>query len=261
MGTQFLKEEKGISILFLIMSLVLMTTLIYVLSYLMPMKQKSVLFPIHSLQALALAQSGVEFSIRYSADQGWRSLVDLRRLNNPGVAQRNLGNGRFTIQYSEATDTLTSMGEVTNSSVRRVVNLSNFSSFLRLIFDPAAPPPCWAQGTSQARFFIRNLQNENVILTAFSASWSQSPPIRRITRIDMGGVQKFAGNYRNGSPPENFNRGGGQESIFPNGLISVIVEWNGNITNGANILLTFYTAMGKSFAFNLDADGDGLPAC
>lgn len=261
MGRQFLKEEKGISLLFLIIALLLMIILVYVLSYLMPMKHKSVLFPIHATQALALAESGVEYSVRYSADQGWRSSIDLLRLNNPGVSQRNLGNGRFTVQYDGTSDTLTATGEISNSSVRRVISLNNFTNFLRLIFDPASPPSCWATGTQQARFYIKNVQNENVTLTAFAASWTQSPPTRRITRLEMDGVQKFSGNYHNGSPAVSFNRGGNQQIVLPGAVISVIVEWNNNITNGTNILVTFYTPTGKGYAFNLDADGDGLPAC
>lgn len=261
MGRRFFKKENGISPLFLIMAVMLLTTLAYVLSYLMPMKQKSVIFPLHSLQALALAQSGLEYGLRYSADQGWRTPFDLGRLNNANVCQRNLGNGRFVIQYDSSADTLTSTGEVTNSFVRRVVSLNNFSVFLRLIFAPASPLPCWAMETRQARFFIQNVLNENVTLTAFSASWTQSPPTRRIIRLDMDGVQKFAGNYNNGHPAVNFNTGGGQQIILPAGVIPVVIEWNSNITNGANILITFYTITGKSYAFNLDANGDGLPAC
>ncbi|MGB9698217.1 MAG: hypothetical protein ACPL5I_02425 [Thermodesulfobacteriota bacterium] len=255
------KGEKGISLLFLIMALLLLTTLGYVLSYLIPMKHKSVIFPLHSLPALALAQSGLEYGLRYSADQGWRTPPDLERLNNASVCQRNLGNGRFLIQYDRTTDTLTSTGEISNSFVRRVVSLSNFSSFLRLIFAPASPPPCWATPNRQARFFIQNVRDENVIFTAFAASWNQSPPTRRIVRLDMDGVQKFAGNYQNGQPAENFNTGGGQQTILPAAVIPVTIEWNSEVNNGAHILITFYTAAGKSYAFNLDADGDGLPGC
>lgn len=258
---KILPKEKGISLLFLIMALLLLTTLIYVLSYLMPMKHKGLLFSIHSLQALALAQSGLEYGLRYSADQGWRTPLDLLRLNNPGVSQRNLGNGRFLIQYDHSADQLTSTGEINNSFVRRVVTLTNFSSFLRLVFAPTSPLPCWALGTRQVRFFIQNVQNENVTLTAFAASWTQSPPTRWITRLDMEGGQKFSGHYNNGQPAVIFNSGGGQQIILPGAVIPVIIEWNDQVLNGANILITFYTPEGKSYAFNLDANGDGLPSC
>ena len=261
MGRRFSKRQNGLSLLFLIMALLLLTTLAYVLSYLMPMKHKSVIFPLHSLQAFALAQSGLEYGLRYSADQGWRTPFDLGRLNNANVCQRNLGPGRFIIQYDTSIDTLTSTGEITNSFVRRVISLNNFSGFLRLIFAPASPLPCWTTGTWRARFFIQNVRNENVTLIAFAASWTQNPPTSRIIRLYMEDVLKFSGNYNNGQPAVNFNQGGGQQTILPAAVIPVVIEWNSNVTNGTNILITFYTLAGKSYAFNLDANGDGLPAC
>ncbi len=261
MGRRSFKDARGISLLFLIMALLFLTTLIYVLSYLMPMKHKSVIFPLHSLPALALAQSGVEYGLRYSADQGWRTPLDLGRLNNANVCQRDLGNGRFLIHYDSSTDTLTSTGEILNSPIRRVVSLSNFSTFLRLIFAPAAPPPCWATGTRQARFFIQNVRQENVIFTGFAASWSRSLPTRHLRRIDMDGVQKFGGIYQNGQPARDFNAGGGQQMIMPAAVIPVVMEWNNDVSNGTNISITFYTPTGKGYAFNLDANGDGLPSC
>lgn len=261
MKTSVLRNNKGISVLFLIIALLLLTAVGYVLSYLIPAKQKSVIFPIHSAQSFYLAQAGIEYAIRFSSDQGWRTGADLVRLNNPGINQRNLGRGRFTILYDPAADRLTSTGEITASDARRTVRVDNFTPFLRLIFDPASPGACWNGGTRRAAFFIQNVRGENVILTAFSASWTQGPPARRIQRMDMAGVQKFAGNYLNGRPPVNFNRGGGQQTLLPSGIIPVIVEWNNNLAMGANILITFYTATGKSYPFNLDTQGDGLPTC
>jgi hypothetical protein len=256
-----LRNNKGISVLFLIFALLLLTAVGYVLSYLIPTKQKSVVFPIPSGQSFYLAQAGVEYAIRYSSDQGWRTGADLVRLNNPGINQRNLGRGRFTIFYDPAADRLASTGEITGSDARRTVRVDNFTPFLRLIFDPASPGPCWNGGIRRAAFFIQNARAENVILTAFSASWTQAPPARQIQRLDMSGIQKFAGNYLNRRPPVNFNRGGGQQTLLPSGIIPVVVEWNNNLAMGANILITFYTATGKSYSFNLDTQGDGLPSC
>lgn len=138
-------NSKGISVLFLVIAMLLMITIGYVFSYLIPTKQKSVIFPIYSTQAFFIAQSGVEFAMRYASDQGWRGatdggIYDINRLN--GVL-RNLGNGSFTLTYNNALgDILTSTGQITGSSENRVVRVSNFSPFLRLIFDPASPAPC-----------------------------------------------------------------------------------------------------------------------
>ena len=110
--------------------MLLMVTIGYVFSYLIPTKQKSVLFPIQSNQAFFIAQSGVEFAVRYAKDQGWTTPTQLLGLNGGAVYQRNLGAGRFTINYTNTTDTLTSFGEVPIGTERRRTVISNFSSFL-----------------------------------------------------------------------------------------------------------------------------------
>ena len=261
----FLTNSKGVSVLFLVFAMLLMVTIGYVFSYLIPTKQKSVKFPIYSNQAFFIAQSGVEYAIRYSSNQGWRSASTLLGLNDPLVNQRNLGNGRFTINY--ATDTLTSTGEITGSSERRIAKVSNLSQFLNVLIleisPPVYPAPCWCLGTRRARFYIRYTGTNSVTLTAFSATWTQNPPpppVRRLTDIYMDGVQKFNGNYGNGDPTTNFNSGGGSQTLIPNQVIPVLIYWNAN-TGGTNIVINFYTALGDPYTFSLDPGGGGLGNC
>src|SRR5512136_144401 len=112
---KFINNSKGISVIFLIIAMLLMITIGYVFSYLIPSKQKSVVFPIQSTQAFFIAQSGVEYAVRYAVAHNWRTTADLAGLNAVGVYQKNLGAGRFTITYSNTVatpDTLTSLGEV-----------------------------------------------------------------------------------------------------------------------------------------------------
>jgi len=135
-----LKNSKGISVLFLLIVMMLMVTIGYIFSYLIPTKQKSVVFSISSSQAFYAAQSGVEYAIRYSSDQGWSSATDLLGLNSPGINQRDIGKGRFTINYDNGADILTSTGEIINASMKRIVSVSSFTQFLRLIFEPDSPP-------------------------------------------------------------------------------------------------------------------------
>jgi len=261
-------DQKGISVLFLVTAMLLMITMGYLLSYLIPTKQKSIKFPIFSNQAFYLAQSGIEYGIRYSSDRGWRGTTDsgtydLTHLNDPTVYQRNLGNGRFTINYTPATNTLTSTGEVTNSSEKRIIAVSNFTPFLRLIFDPDSLAPRWVLGTRQAQFYIKNVRGTDVILTSFAASWSQTGPARKIRTIEMNGVAKYSsGNYFSDpdlSPPIPLNDGGGSQTIAPGQVINVLVAWNANLGNGEDIIIKFFTAAGDGYAFNLDPESDGLP--
>jgi hypothetical protein len=140
-GILVLTNSKGISVLFLIIAMLLMVTIGYVFSYLIPTKQKSVVFPIQSTKAFFIAQSGVEFAVRYACGQGWTTTTLLNNLN--GI-QRNLGSGRFTLTYDFATygDKLISVGEVPIGTERRKIVVSNFTSFLMAItyFGSASTP-------------------------------------------------------------------------------------------------------------------------
>jgi hypothetical protein len=260
-------NSEGLSVLFLIIAMLMMVTIGYVLSYLIPTKQKSVMFPIYSSQAFFIAQSGLEYAIRYASDQGWRGITDsgiydLTHLNDPGVNQRNLGNGQFTINYTQASDTLTSTGTVTNASPNRVVKVSNFTDFLRLTF--ASPAPAWTTGTSRARFYIANVRGSNVILTAFSASWTARNN-RTISTIYFTGTssanRRYTGSYVNNSGRVNFNLNGNSQTISPtppSATTSVYIYWSGNLGTNSNIMITFYTAAGDSYPFDLDPQGNGL---
>jgi len=134
-----LSNPRGISVLFLVIAMMLMVSIGYVFSYLIPTKQKSVSLAVNSNQAFYLAQSGVEFAVRYAFDQGWATTALLNNFNNPPNNSRNLGKGRFILSYTP--DTLTSTGEVPNASQRRIV-VSNFTRFLMKIdyFASASTP-------------------------------------------------------------------------------------------------------------------------
>jgi hypothetical protein len=125
-----LYNSKGISVIFLIIAMLLIVTIGYVFSYLIPTKQKSVVFPIQSTQAFFIAQSGVEFAVRYAKDQGWTTTAQLAGLTG---MTRSFGAGRFTLTYTNTApnlDTLTSVSEVPIGTVRRSVKVSNFTTFL-----------------------------------------------------------------------------------------------------------------------------------
>jgi hypothetical protein len=128
-----LNNSKGISVIFLVIAMLLTVIIGYVFSYLIPAKQKSVVFPIQSTQAFFLAQSGVEFAVRYAKDQGWTTTTLLNNFNIAPNNTRSLGAGRFTLTYTNVApnlDTLISVGEVPIGTTRRSVKVSNFTTFL-----------------------------------------------------------------------------------------------------------------------------------
>jgi hypothetical protein len=129
-GIFFLTNIKGISVIFLVIAMLLMVTIGYVFSYLIPTKQKSVVFPIQSTQAFFLAQSGVEFAVRYAKDQGWTTKAQLAGLTG---MTKTFGAGSFTLTYTNTApnlDTLTSVGQVPAGTERRRIVVSNLTSFL-----------------------------------------------------------------------------------------------------------------------------------
>jgi hypothetical protein len=240
----------------------------YVLSYLIPTKQKSVKFPIYSTQAFYLAQSGMEYGVYYCSNQGWRGAtdtgrLDYDRLNDIGAKSLVIGklNGKFTVSYNTGTGVLTSTGENNQSTEKRIVTVSNFNQLLRLTFTSS---PCWISGYSNQRtqFNIRRWRSATVTLTAFSATWQQGGTARNITTIRFGTNTRFSGTYANGSGIRSFTGGG--QSVGTGG-VRVQIWWNAAMTNPRNIVITFYTSatptLGEGFAFNLDPAGNNLPGC
>jgi len=108
------------------MVMLMMIGMGYILTYLIPTKHKTAALSLSSTQAYFIAQSGVEFAVRYASDRGWRTPAQLNNLNG---LTRNLGNGRFILSYESSSDRLTSIGEVQNISQRRIL-ISNFTQFV-----------------------------------------------------------------------------------------------------------------------------------
>ena len=240
------------------MAMLSMVAMGYVLTYLIPAKQKSVIFPIHSTRSLYLAQSGIEFAARYAIANGWTTPVTL---NNLDSVTRNLGdrNGSFTLNYDQPTNKLTSTGVIPGVSQRSIA-VSNFTTFLTsptgLVLDPGSPSPCGANGTSTARFTIRNGSDSSVTLAYFSASWAGG---RNLTGISMNGVPKFSGNL--GSPVARTVLDLGSQTISADGVVIVVLTWSG-ILSGSNIIFTLYPGpAGGGYIFYLDPGGAGLPGC
>jgi hypothetical protein len=252
-------NTKGLSILFLIVALLVMVTIGYVLSYLIPTQQKAIALNIHSSQAFYVAQSGVEYAIRYALDQGWTTPSTLIGLNGPAVNQRNLGRGRFTISYDSLSDRLTSTGQIQGLGERRIT-VSNFSSFVSAGLTLVAPLPCWTNPRTEARLYVMNTSASPVTLIAFSASWNE-PPVRTLTSLRIDGNQKFAGIYSSGSGTRPFTPPGNSQLLNPNQSVSITLDWNQNIHPFCSVVLTFSDSIGKSYTFALDPEGDGLPSC
>ena len=271
MKTYILKSSKGISVLFLVIAMFLMITISYVFSYLIPTKQKSVIFPIYSTQAFYLAQSGVEFGIR-RAVQGPPSWLTPNLLDaNINNMVRTLGPGTFTINYDCPTNTLTSIGAIPGDGINpnvseRRTTLSNFTSFLRastgLIIDPRRPAQCW-NSSDRAQFYITNATETSITLTAFYATWGVGS---RLRQIYMNGTQKYQGNRLSSTTHTNLNRpvGSPSQTITSDQTILVELYWNNGDMSETDIIIAFSYFSGGTwydYIFFLNPCGTAMGSC
>jgi hypothetical protein len=241
-----------------------MITIGYVFSYLIPTKQKTSSFPIHSIKAFYLAQSGIEFAVRYSINT-WGANATLVELDGLDNLTRNLGDrgGYFILDYDRPTNKLTSRGVIPNGGERRIV-VSNFTSFLRtpngLILDPRRPAPCWNSSTHRAQFYIVNATESNLTLDSFRAWWTSGNTY--LTAIYMGGSLKYSGNsYRSSNNREDFNQGTGTQTITSDQTILVEINWNGNTSETYIRVRFFDSTTGDYYLFYLDPAATGLGSC
>jgi hypothetical protein len=252
-----LNNSKGFSVIFLIIALLLMVIIGYVFSYLIPSKHKSIVFSIQSTQAFFLAQSGVEFAVRYAVDQGWTTPAQLNSLD---AMTRNLGKGRFVLDYDSVNNILYSWGEVPSGKERKRIRVSNFTQFLAtrsLIL--WTPDPCVERGHSNSRvdFYIRNDGTLPVTLGSFSGQWTHSPT-RDLNRIYFDGTEKYRNNggYSSGDGQTNFNRNPNPPRVStftfnPGDTFMVQLRFSGDIRGARNVIFTFYDTDGNPYQFNL----------
>lgn len=190
-----------------------MITIGYVFSYLIPSKQKSVVFPIQSTQAFFIAQSGVEYAVRYAVAHNWRTAANLAGLNAAGVNTKSLGAGAFTISYSNTAptlDTLTSVGQVPSGTEKRRITVTNFTTFMQqhLVLDTTYAPclhytRAGVNYTYEVYFYILDTDLAgNTILNSFRASWDVDPPT--INRVRFTATNRWTGTYSNGAAQTNF---------------------------------------------------------
>ncbi len=258
-------KNAGLSAIFLVIAMLLMMIIGYVFSYLIPSKQKSVVFPIQSTQAFFIAQSGVEFAVRYAVTQTppWTTAAQLDGLDN---MTRNLGAGRFILDYDPAIDTLYSKGEVPAGTERRAISISNFTMLLGTrILELASPAPCVERNNHDyVDFFITNTGTLSVDLNSFSGVW-QRRPNRHIDQVTLGGTLKFNGGYNSRGARTYFNRNPNSppNSIYtldPGDTIRVQLNFSGDIRGVRNFTFTFYDILGNPYSFLLQGS-TGMGEC
>lgn len=261
---RYLRDHRGVSIIALIIIMAVLGSLGYVFSSLIATKQYSMGMAAPSQQAFYIADSGIEYGIRYASERGWTTGAALNGLDGMAV---NLGQGQFTLDYDQPADTLSSTGQV--SASQREAALENFTSFVSNIqclelvtsIDPppiSGIPACTFNqgGRTYVRFYIRNIcsSQPTITLTHFRAFWN--PAQRRLQRIWFDGVLKFRGWYRSGNPWRAFNRGGRRQDVDTcHGAryegIQVLVRFNRVLAGNTTFVFLFRDTNGAVYTFNL----------
>ena len=261
---RYLTDHRGVSIIALIIIMGVLGSLGYVFSSLIATKQYSMGMVAPSQQGFYIANSGIEYGIRYASERGWTTGSDL-----DGMVV-NLGQGQFTLDYDEPADTLSSTGQV--SGAQREVALENFTSFvsdiqcLELVtsIDPSISgiPPCTYDqraGPSDktfVRFYIRNIcsSQPTITLTDFQATWNPAAGV--LERINFKNALKFRGGYASGDPWSAFNRGGRSQDVdtCDGGQyegVQVKVRFSEVLTGNTTFVFQFRDTNGDGYTFDL----------
>ena len=93
MPHELLRSQKGFSILAIVFVMLVLSVIGYSMARMMATKQKSVPVVAHSSSAFVIAEGGINWAGKYLSDVvSWSSLSD---------QSKNLGNGNFTIAFSD----------------------------------------------------------------------------------------------------------------------------------------------------------------
>ena len=131
--------NKGVTLITLIIAITIFSVFITVFSYVMIAKHESEPLYVHSTQAYAVAQAGIEYGIRYAMDEtGF-----LADPTNSTYFPKNqaFGDGSFNLVYNNSNNTLTSTGIV--GVAEREIILQRFRAWVAgqpISLDPSDPP-------------------------------------------------------------------------------------------------------------------------
>jgi hypothetical protein len=272
---RYLRDHRGVSIIALIIIMAVLGSLGYVFSSLIATKQYSMGMAAPSQQAFYIANSGIEFGIRYASEKGWTTGAALNGLNHLPLV--NLGQGQFTLDYDQPADTLSSTGQV--SASKREVALENFTSFvsdikcLELVEEIDSPPisgipACtYEHGhghghghgstNTYVKFYIRNTcsSQSTITLTQFSAEWKGGGKLKKIS-FDKN--LKYEGEYKSGDGKTAFKKSQDVDTCHGDRHegIQVLVEFEGK--NLKEFKFKFYDKKDIEYTFPLE---DPLPNC
>jgi len=118
-------NNKGVTLITLIIAITIFAIFITVFSYVMVAKHGSSALYVQSTQAYAVAQAGIEYGIRCAQDSSCWDYTTTATL------EKDFGDGSFTLFYDD--NTLTSTGTV--GVAKRAIILSSFNEIVTGVSD------------------------------------------------------------------------------------------------------------------------------
>jgi hypothetical protein len=195
-------KNDGISVIALVIALLLLSSVGFVFSSLIITKQKSAPLPLRSAQAFYLAQAGIEYAIRYTADNYTDFQADP---DNIFPLQKSIGAGSFNVTY-DAGDNITSNG--TAGIGQRVITLSSFVSYLACqgITPESGNSPYQGTGGGgdQKNIYIPTVNNYDYDVYIFRIDLAkEGGNPARMNEIRLGNTTVWTGNKVNVSIDHN----------------------------------------------------------
>jgi len=210
--------DKGLSLVVLIIIITVFGFLATGIVSFIGAKQKS--YPVHvqSYQALALANGGIEFAIRYANDKYQIGQSVQESLGSPVTV--NFGNGSFTIQYIGGTNyTLKSVG--TSGNATREVRVNRFPGYsqgtgfiLTKTIDPNYSPSSYSYSVNIP---LTNLYDRTIYIKYITLTFNPTQGSRnRIQTIYFGGSKVY--DFINNIPYNDFTNPNADGSGYNRGI-------------------------------------------
>lgn len=172
-----LRDDKGVTLITLIIAITTFAVFITVFSYVMVAKHGSSALYVQSTQAYAIAQAGIEYGIRYATDNGYGSFP---------INEQPFGDGSFSLDYTDINDadrpnSLTSTGKigVTEAVAEREIILEHFVGWVEGEAVTLVPEdqPEWKANTLEIPLIINYGENVYVFRIALAKLVSTVTPV------------------------------------------------------------------------------------
>ena len=224
-------RNDGVSVVALIIALLLLSAVGLVFSSLVITKQKSAPLPLRSAKAFYLAQAGVGYAIRYTADH----YVDFQA--NPASIfpmTKSVGAGSFNVTYDAGENSITSTG--TAGTAKRVITLVSFPGYVAgqgITLGPGNSPYQDPAPGGQKNVCVPTLNNYDYDIYIFQIDLAkEGGNPARLNQIGLGGTTVWTGDKVDVSTEHN------SPTLFPFNQVPYYTMAPGAVLDGIGVQAT-----------------------